>query len=107
MSNPNPIDPIRNICERLKEEADKIGLNLYQVALIPHAADVQQPDMLQCVFVLKPESLLGEDEIEQIGIDQQFEELVNGFNRDAAKDKFEEKKESAAEDLKKWLEGME
>lgn len=107
MSNPNPIDPVRRVLDQLKAEADKLGLDLYQAVMVPSATGSSQPDMFQCVFILKPEALMDGDEVDQMGIDKQFEALVSGFERDVQKEKFEEKKENAAEDLKKWLEGME
>lgn len=108
-----PMDPIRQLCERLKDEADKMGLHLQQVAILPHSPDVDMPDMMQCVFVVKPEAVVGEgfvyegnpEDAEQAKIDAEFDALMGNMSAEVVRDKLEDKKSSAVEDLTKWLEG--
>jgi hypothetical protein len=101
----NPMDAIRILCDRLQEQAKSIGLQLYQVAAIPHSSEADGPDMLQAVFIVTPEAVLDDADKQQLEVDKEFEALTKGFEQDVAKEKFQEKKEAAADDLKKWLEG--
>lgn len=104
-NTPDPLIPIRKLLDRLQEEANNLGLNLAQAVIVPHATGSGQPDMIQAVFAVKPEAVFDEQDIEQKGIDAEFEAIMGNFSTDVAKDKLEEKKASAIEDLKSFLDG--
>jgi len=99
------MDVIRQLCERLKQEADKIGLHPHQIAVIPHSPDVDAPDMMQAIFIVKDDVVAEPVDEEQAEVDDAFASIVDGFNRDTEKEQREEQKNTAVEDIKGWLEG--
>lgn len=98
----NPMEKINALTTRLKDEANKLGLDLEHVALIPNMGD--GPLMMQAVFLLRPESItepVPEKTPEEIEFDRQFADIEQGFKMDER----DEKKKDIREDIAGWLDG--
>lgn len=107
MTIPNPLDPIRVICERLGDIAAELGLELHQVAVIPGPPDgsgSHAPDVMQVMFIIT-EQAVDPAGFEQKRMDEQFSALTQQFAVDEQKQKLTEKSKTAEADIKGWLEG--
>lgn len=98
----NPMDKVNALMKRLKGEADKLGLDLEHVALIPNMGD--GPVMMQAVFLLRPESITEpapEKTPEELEFDRQFADIEQGFKMDERKDEQQDIRDNIAG----WLDG--
>ena len=73
MSN-NPVDTVKLLRARVREEAKKLGLDIHSFALIP--GDGEDPDLVQVVFTIGLEAIESENETENRQTDAAFEALV-------------------------------
>lgn len=99
----NPMEAIRQLMNRLKNEADKLGLDMVHAALMP-SMEEGGPTMMQAVFALRPESIVEpapaktEEELE---FERQFADIEQSFKMDERKTQ----QSNIADTLKSWLDG--
>jgi len=74
MTDENPVETVKLLRERVKQEAEKLGLDVHSFALIP--GDDNSPDLAQVVFTIGLEAIESKDETETRQTDAAFEELV-------------------------------
>lgn len=99
----NPFVPMQNLQERLRVEAEALGLELHQIAFIPNP-DPDGPNMVQAAFIIRPEAVEDEPEevdAETLAMREQFEAILLGDKKSEEEERLEAMKEQTA----KWLEG--
>lgn len=72
--NDSPVETVKLLRERVKQEAEKLGLDVHSFALIP--GDDHSPDLAQVVFKIGLEAIESDDETEMRQTDAAFEALV-------------------------------
>lgn len=102
MSDQHPMERIQKLADRLRQEAQNIGLYLEQVAIFPNMEDPEGPTIMQGVFTIRPEAVAEDETVDedQLAVDAMFEDIVRGDKMDAEKEKLKD----LAEDVKSWLE---
>jgi hypothetical protein len=98
----HPMERIKRLADRLREEAEAIGLHLEQVAIFPNLEDAEGPTLLQGVFTIRPEAVTEPEVVDeaQIEFDKMFEGIIQGDKMDSEKEKLE----GLAKDVQSWLE---
>lgn len=71
------LDPLRRLRSRLQELADKLHVELNNVAFMP-GPDPGDPDVVQVVFMLTPDALKTQAELEAKRIDDEFARIIAG-----------------------------
>lgn len=71
------MDPLRTLRKRLQEMSDGLNVNLENVAFMV-GQDEGDPDIIQAVFIITPESLKTQAELEDARIDKEFERMMSG-----------------------------
>lgn len=93
----NPIEPVSRLRTRLKEECEKVGLNLVEFSLSP--SNPQHPDIVQAMFTIDKDKV-GKTE-EQIEMDEKFREIALQERREQEQREIEEARRKLAEEWKK------
>jgi len=75
MSDKNPVATVKLLRERVRQEAEKLGLDVHTFALVP-GDDEDEPDLVQVVFTIGLEAIESENETETRQTDAAFEALV-------------------------------
>lgn len=104
-TNPNPLDPMRNVFQKLGEAARELGLEMHQAAVIPGPPEPggHAPDLCQIMFIISEEAVDPKG-VEERKVNEQFEALTKQFAKDEAEAKTEEKVKDIQSDVAKWLE---
>lgn len=102
----NPIEPIRNLANKVKTATADMGLELVGYSVVP-SMDGVGPDMLQLVFGLRPESLLTPEQRKakaaKDDLDAQFNALMSGVEQSIESDKVTEQIDKARADTEAML----
>lgn len=96
MSQPNdPLEPIKKLAERLKEEAEKIGLDMLAFGVVPNLEG--GPDAVQCMFAISGDKVaeVEEKDEEQSEIDKEFMAILEGDKKSEADQKLEDARQNA------------
>lgn len=102
----DPMDDLRRLTERLRQEASALGLELSQCAFIPHPTG-SGPDVVQAAFLIKPEAVIEPEPVDpdQARVDEEFEALMGGESFKSAEDQqAEDEMKRIRDEAAKWLE---
>lgn len=91
----DPLEPIKNLAERLKEAADKIGLEMMAFAVVPNMGG--GPDSVQCMFSISGDKVaeVEEQSEEQSQFDKEFMAILEGDKKTEADQKLEDARQNA------------
>lgn len=87
---------LRAMIERLRKEADSVGLNMRRAVVAPG-----DPDILEVVFTVDP-SLFATDE--QREIDAQFADIEKQLETETRAERMKQQSKVAKTELEEWLE---
>lgn len=90
-------EPFRNIEKRIAEVGESLSLELHKMVFEPGPDNI-----VQCVFILKPDAVLSPAELQQREMDKEFADIVS-FSEDD--ERMEEMRKATEEDLRKFLAG--
>jgi predicted Holliday junction resolvase-like endonuclease len=96
MSQPNdPLEPIKKLAERLKEEAEKIGLDMLAFGVVPNMDG--GPHTVQCMFGISADKVVeaGEQDEETARVNAEFNAILEGDKKSEAEQKLEDARQNA------------
>lgn len=101
----NPLEPIKKLAERLKEEAEKIGLEMMAFGVVPNMEG--GPDSVQCMFAISTDKLAESEatDEEQKSVDDEFKAILAADAKQAKEQQFEDAKEKAMRLAQELAEG--
>jgi adenine-specific DNA methylase len=101
----SPLDPIKKLADRVRDQTEGMGLELIGYSVVPSMGE--GPDVLQAVFSLSPDAMLTQEERDakanKTNLDAEFEALTAGLDTEIATDHESEKIEEAKEGVKDLL----
>jgi len=99
----DPFIALKLLMARLAQEADKIGLTIQGADFHPEG------NLVDVLFVLKPEALMDSKELDQIKSDLEFDFIIKNFDEASPEPKTKNEQavsdltEKAREQLDKWM----
>lgn len=99
----DPFIAMKLLMGRLVEEAAKLGLEATSADFMPEG------NLVDVLFVIKPETLMDAKELDQVKADLEFDLIIEGFGETATEPKTKDeqavsdREKKARERLSKWM----